>query len=161
MLPELINFLKQVELLLHLWTQKLHGNPRVIVSNRDLIFTGNFWMELFSCLVTQLAHSSSYHPQYDGQTEIVNKCLEGYLHCFVSDKQKKWVKWLPLAKWLYNTSFHTVVKITPFMALYGYHPPSITTSLRENHKVQVVEDHIVHQQQVLQLLKDNLNLAQN
>ena len=47
------------------------------------------------------------------------------------------------------------------MALYGYHPPSITSSLRENSKVQVVEDHIEHQQEVLQLLKDNLNLAQN
>ena len=47
------------------------------------------------------------------------------------------------------------------MALYGYHPLSITSYLRENYKVQVVEDHIEHQQQVLQLLKDNLNLAQN
>ena len=47
------------------------------------------------------------------------------------------------------------------MALYGYHPPSITSSLRENSKVQGVEDHIKHQQEVLQLLKDNLNLAQN
>ena len=51
--------------------------------------------------------------------------------------------------------------MTPFMALYGYHPPSITSSLRENLKVQAVEDHIKHQQEVLQLLKDNLNLAQN
>ena len=46
------------------------------------------------------------------------------------------------------------------MALYGYHPPSITYSLRES-KVQVVEYHLEHQQKVLQLLKDNLNLAQN
>ena len=46
--------------------QNLHGNPRVIVSDRDLIFTRNFWTELFSCLGTQLAHSSSYHPQSDG-----------------------------------------------------------------------------------------------
>ena len=141
--------------------QKLHGSPRVIVSDRDPIFTGNFWTELFSCLGTQLAHSSSYHPQSDGQTEIVNKCLEGYLRCFVSDKQTQWVKWLPLAEWWYNTSFHTAAKMTPFMALYGYHPPSITSSLRENSKVQAVEDHIEHQQEFLQLLKDNLNLAQN
>ena len=47
------------------------------------------------------------------------------------------------------------------MELYGYHPPSITSSLRGNYKVQAVEDHIEHQQKVLQLLKDNLNLAQN
>ena len=51
--------------------------------------------------------------------------------------------------------------MTPFMALYKYHPPSITSSLRENSKVQAVEDHIEHQQEVLQLLKDNLMLAQN
>ena len=126
--------------------QKLHGNPRVIVSDRDHIFTRNVWTELFSCLGTQLAHSSSYHPQSDGQTEIVNKCLEGYLRCFVFDKQTQWVKWLPLAEWWYKTSFHTAAKITPFMELYGYHPPSITSHLRENYKVQEVEDHIEHQQ---------------
>ena len=32
--------------------QKLHGNPKIIVRDKDLIFTGNFWMELFSCLGT-------------------------------------------------------------------------------------------------------------
>ena len=56
--------------------EKLHRNPKIIVSNRDPIFTGNFWTELFSCLGTQLAQSSSYHPQSNGPTEIVNKCLD-------------------------------------------------------------------------------------
>jgi hypothetical protein len=110
--------------------QKLHGSPKIIVSDRYPIFTEHFWTELFSCLGTQLAHSSSYHPQSDGQIEIVNKCLEGYLRCFVSDKQTQWFKWLPLVEWWYNTSFHTATKMTPFMALYGYHPPSITSSLK-------------------------------
>ena len=50
--------------------------------------------------------------------------------------------------------------MNPFMALYGYHPPSIISSLRKS-KVQAMEEHMEHQQQVLQLLKDNLNLAQN
>jgi len=54
-----------------------------------------------------------------------------------------------LDKWWHKTPFHTVVKMTSFMALYGYHPPSITSSLRENSKVQVVEGHIEHQQQAL------------
>jgi len=68
---------------------------------------------------------------------------------------------LPLAEWWYKTSFYTATKMTPFMALYGYHPPSITSYLRDNSKVQAVEDHIEHQQEVLQLLKDNLTLTQN
>jgi hypothetical protein len=32
--------------------QKLHGNSKIIASDRDPIFTGKFWTELFSCLVT-------------------------------------------------------------------------------------------------------------
>ena len=47
------------------------------------------------------------------------------------------------------------------MVLYGYHPPSITYSLRDSSKVQVVENHMKHQQLFLQLLKENLSLAQN
>ena len=47
------------------------------------------------------------------------------------------------------------------MALYGYHPPSITSSIRYQSKVQAVEEHIEHQQKVLQLLKDNMILAHN
>ena len=54
------------------------------------------------------------------------------------DKQTQWVKWLPLTEWWYNNSFRTSTKMTPFMALYGYHPPSITSYLRENSKVQAV-----------------------
>ena len=67
--------------------QKLHGTPNIIVSDRDSIFIGKFWTKLFSSLGTRLAHSSSYHPPSDGQTEIVNKRLEGYLHCFAVDKK--------------------------------------------------------------------------
>ena len=78
--------------------KKLNGNPNIIVSDTDPIFTRNFSMELFTCLGTQLAHNSSYHPQSDGKTEIVNKFLEVYLRCFVSDKQTQWVMWLPLAE---------------------------------------------------------------
>lgn len=35
------------------------------------------------------------------------------------------------------------------MALYRYHPPSITSPLRGKVKVQVVKDHMEHQQEVL------------
>jgi hypothetical protein len=47
------------------------------------------------------------------------------------------------------------------MALYGYQPPSITSPLKGYSKVQAVEDHLQHQQEVLQILKDNLVTSQN
>jgi hypothetical protein len=77
--------------------QNLHRSPKIIVSDRDTIFTVHFWTKLFSCLVTQLAHSASYHPQSNGEIEIVNKCLDGYLRCFVFDKQTQFFKWLHLS----------------------------------------------------------------
>ena len=34
--------------------QKLNGNPKIIVSGRDPIFTGILWTKLYSCLGIQI-----------------------------------------------------------------------------------------------------------
>jgi hypothetical protein len=141
--------------------QKLHGVPKIVVSDRDPIFTRKFWNELFSCLGTQLGHKSYYHSQPDGKTKIVNKFLEGYICFFSYDKQTQWVRWFPLEKWWYKKSILTLLKISPFMALYGFHPPSIISPLNWTTNFQSVEDHIGHQQEVLKILKDNLVMIEN
>ena len=101
---------------------KLHGLPNSIISDRDRIFTSNLWKELFRLSDTQLSMSSSYHPQTDGQTERLNQCLEGFLRCTVHACPRQWFKWLPLAEYWYNTSFHSALQLSPFEVLYG-HPP--------------------------------------
>lgn len=85
---------------------KLHGMPQTIVSDTDSTFTSRFWTEIFKLQGVFLAFSTAYRPQYDGQSEAVNKYLENYLRCMVGDKPKNWVEWLPLAQHCYNTSFH-------------------------------------------------------
>ena len=47
----------------------------------------------------KLAMSFAYHPQIDGQTEVVNKSLEHYLWSFLSNKPTKWSEWLYLAEY--------------------------------------------------------------
>jgi hypothetical protein len=44
---------------------KLHGMPMSIVSDMDIIFTSQFWRELFSLAKVQLRMSTTYHPQSD------------------------------------------------------------------------------------------------
>uniref|UniRef100_A0A1J3DX06 Transposon Tf2-9 polyprotein n=1 Tax=Noccaea caerulescens TaxID=107243 RepID=A0A1J3DX06_NOCCA len=76
---------------------KLHGLPNSIVSDIDAVFLSEFWRELFTLQGVSLNYSSAYHPQSDGQTEVVNRCVETYLRCMCSDRPHLWSKWLPLA----------------------------------------------------------------
>ena len=104
---------------------KMHGFPKTIVSDRDRVFISAFWQQLFKAQVTTLAMSSAYHPQSDGQTEVLKKTLEMYLRCFMFDHPKAWFEMLPWAQFWYNTSFHHNIGMSPFKAVYGRDPPSV------------------------------------
>ena len=53
----------------------IHGVPETIVSDRDTCFIGQFWISLFTKLVTKLKFSGGEHPEIDGQTQQVNHVL--------------------------------------------------------------------------------------
>ena len=88
---------------------KLHGLPTAIISDRDKVFTSQVWQELFRLSDIKLLMSSSYHPQMDGQTERLNQCLETFLRWLVHSCPTKWLDWLPLAEYWYNTTFHSAL----------------------------------------------------
>ena len=112
---------------------RLHGLPTDVVSDRGSLFMSEFWRNLCEILQISTNYSVAYHPQTDGQTERTNQNLETYLRSFVSYQQDDWDKYLPLAEFAYNNTVHSSTNVTPFYALYGFHPVlTITPSIRTN-----------------------------
>jgi len=68
---------------------RLHGIPTSIVSDRDPVFTSAFWQELFRASGSKLHMNSAFHPQSDGQTEVVNKIIAMYLRCLTRDRPRQ------------------------------------------------------------------------
>ncbi|GJW93743.1 reverse transcriptase domain-containing protein [Tanacetum coccineum] len=88
-----------------------HGIPVSIICDRDPRFASNFWRSLQNALGTNLDMSTAYHPQTDGQSEMLCTCA--------IDFGKGWVNHLPLVEFSYNNSYHASIKAAPFEALYG------------------------------------------
>ncbi|XP_027155055.1 uncharacterized protein LOC113755200 [Coffea eugenioides] len=84
------------------------------------------WTHLTMDFIESLPNSQRYDTiQSDGQTERLNQCVEAYLRCMTGEFPKLWSKWLAMAEWWYNSSFHSSLQLTPFEALYGYKPVSL------------------------------------
>jgi hypothetical protein len=69
--------------LFHTHFYRHHGIPLEIISDPDPIFMSEFWTTLFGMLRVKLLPSSAYHPETDGQTEVVNRKVEEIFRCFV------------------------------------------------------------------------------
>lgn len=139
---------------------RLHGFPESIVSDRDTIFTSNFWKELFLLAGVSLDMTSAFHPQSDGQSEIVNRTIEMYLRCLSGDRPRHWVRWLSWAEFCYNTSYHSALKATPFQVVYGRPPPAIIPYNEGSAQVAAVDTILRSRDEFLIEIRDRLLQAQ-
>lgn len=64
---------------------RLHRVPKTITSDRDVRFMNHFRKELCCRFQTKLQFSSSYHPQTNGKTEVVNITLGNMRCCVVGE----------------------------------------------------------------------------
>ncbi|CAL8120388.1 unnamed protein product [Prunus armeniaca] len=120
-------------------------------------YTASQIAELF---IREIVRLHGYHPQTDGQSEVLNRTLEHYLRCYIGDKPTSWTSWLPWAEWWYNTTFHSAIRMSPFQALYGYEPPTIETYVPGSFVVHQVDITLQDRDALLRRLRHNLQLAQ-
>ena len=110
---------------------------------------------------TILKRSTAFHPQTDGQTERVNRCLETYLRCFCNEQPKKWDKLIPWAELWYNTTFHASTKTTPYQSVFGRIPPPLLSYGWKKSPNNDVEVMLKERDLAINALKRNLCIAQN
>ncbi|KAA3466225.1 polyprotein [Gossypium australe] len=65
-----------------------------------------------------MRHIYKLHEALESIVSDDDKIFVRYLHCIVGECPKEWLLWLPLAKWWYNTTYHSAIQTTPYEALY-------------------------------------------
>ena len=133
---------------------RLHGLPKSIVSDRDVRFTSHFWRTLWGLLGTKLKFSTAYHPQTDGQTEVVNRSLGNLLRSLVGESLTTWDLIIPRAEFAYNSSTHRTTSMSPFEVAHGLAPRKPLDLVPLDPHVRVSEDGVAFAQHVSQLHQD-------
>ena len=105
--------------------------------------------------------STAYHPQSDGQTEVMSRILEQYLRAFVHAQPTNWYRYLTLSEWIYNTSLHSSSGLTPFQIIYGKPPPTLPHYLQGMSSNEAVDSLITSRQEIHQKLQRRFTKTQD
>ncbi|GMI71846.1 hypothetical protein HRI_000853900 [Hibiscus trionum] len=77
------------------------------------------------------------------------------------ERPKDWSEWLHLAEWWYNTTFHSVIRTTPYQALYGQPPPIHLPYIAGESMVAAVDRSLQAREAAIKMLRFHLQRAQD
>lgn len=100
----------------------IHGCPEHIVTDKGAQFTSNKWSEYTKELGIKHNTTTPYHPQSNGMDERFNGSLCKILRSYVNQHQNTWDNHLKWAVFVYNTSFHESIRMSPYQVMYGVQP---------------------------------------
>ena len=98
-----------------------HRVPITVITDRDKLFTSNYWKTISAAMGTKPKMSTAYHPRTDSQTERANQVLETYLRHYINQTHSNWVQLLPVAQLAINQHRSDSTKESPFFANFGRH----------------------------------------
>ncbi|XP_068503589.1 uncharacterized protein [Phaseolus vulgaris] len=78
-----------------------------------------------------------------------------------SDVPHEWYKWLSLAEWWHNTTYHNTIRSSPYEVVYGQQPPLYLPYLPGESRIELVDRSLQKREETLKLNKFHMQRAQN
>jgi hypothetical protein len=120
----------------------VHGLPEVIHCDQGTEFKNLIMKELTEVFKIKQTFSSVAHPQSNGNVERMNRTLSDVISFYTNRYKNDWDVFLPLITAAYNSSRHSVTKISPYAVLHGFAMRWPTSTLIEREVEMVFRDPI-------------------
>ena len=95
------------------------GVPHSIVSDNGPQFISKAFHKFCMEYRIKNVYSTPRYPQSNGQAEVTNKTLLGYLKKLLTTVKGKWMNELPIELWAYRTTPKQPTGETPYALAYG------------------------------------------
>ena len=82
-----------------------------------------------------------------------------YLRCYTQQNPRDWYKLLPWASYWYNTEFQSVIRMTPYKAVFGKDPPQVIKYSASPSNTPLVQQQLLECDDLIAQLKLNLARA--
>ena len=96
----------------HIFTR--FGTPRALITDGGTHFCNKMVDKVLQKYEVRHLTSFAYHPQANGQAEVLNREIKSILGKTVTSSRKDWSKKVEDALWAYRTTFKTPLGMSPF-----------------------------------------------
>ncbi|RWS25899.1 pol polyprotein-like protein, partial [Leptotrombidium deliense] len=124
-----------------------------MISDNGPQFRSEVIKELNQLLSSTHRFTTPYNPSTSGLVERCNKEVNQLIRSYVEKDSVEWDTVVPFITFLYNSSFHSSIKFTPFYLVYGFEPKFPIEN--ENCALNNIETTTVRE------IKEKLNEARN
>ena len=160
LIPSRINYnASQLAELMFEHVYKIHGLPKNIISDRDVLFTSVFWSRLHKLIGSKLQMSSAYHPQTDGATERANRTVTQMIRQCIHPNQKDWVTKLPAIEFAINSARSASTGYAPFFLNFGRMPRSMIWNPASSEEFPSVREFAIQKKLALMDAHDSMIAA--